>query len=149
MRFGTLRFLHPSTVTAMALAPDEQTIVTLDSTALITWDAATGKELWQQPWRSFGGHIMGPAYGQQFVAFGRDSSTFYTTSDSNKIHVWGTRNGSHEVILLETNLLAGLFAGRSRPGFTSMDLARIVGIQHGVTARDEGLSLTTDHGGGR
>lgn len=122
MRFGTLRFLHPSTVAEMGLSPDEQTVVTLDGSVLISWDAATGQELWRQEWRSLGGHIIGPAYGQRYLDFGTDSSRFYTTGKSNKIHVWGSRDGSHDVISLETNLLAGLFAGGSNSSFASLDV---------------------------
>lgn len=138
LRLGTARFRHPSSVTEMALSPDEQTMITLGSGILAAWDLETGKQLWQRNWRNHGGHIIGSAYGQRFIAFGADSSSFYTTSNSNRVLVWDARKGTMDSLpfdLLEPQAIAR--PGHSS-GFTSIDVKQdgsqfLVGTAGGIT----------------
>ncbi len=101
LHFGTARFQHPGNSIAMAVAPDEKTIVTLGSSRLIAWDMATGEQLWEADWTSVGGHITGTAYGQRFIDFAGNSEAFYTSGKSNTVLKWGARNGTSERIELD------------------------------------------------
>lgn len=150
MRFGTLRFLHPSTVAEMVLSPDEQTIVTLNHSALIAWDTTTGQELWRKVWSAFGGHIIGPTYGQRYAAFSSDSSHFYTTSSSGKVLIWDARMGTLDEIPLEIDLgglLVQLVQRRVPSSFESIDVNQaatrfLAGTSSGIMLFDrEGKQL--------
>ena len=51
LRFGTNRF-NPSSITSLALAPDNKSVVTSAGGRIIGWGALTGKELWNRQVRS-------------------------------------------------------------------------------------------------
>ncbi|MCR9297171.1 MAG: WD40 repeat domain-containing protein, partial [bacterium] len=124
MRFGTERFQHPSSVIAMELSPDEATLITLNSEAIIAWDTVTGAELWRRDWRDYGQHIIGPAYGQRFLTFAGNSSQFFTPGTNNQVHAWSTRSGQVESIQLTDQAgILQLFGAPRIASFTSVDLS--------------------------
>lgn len=69
LRFGTKRFQHPSSPAQILLSKDETSVVLLSSDRIISWDAATGKELWRKnPALQDGGVRIGAA---GYTAFSR------------------------------------------------------------------------------
>ncbi len=101
MRLGTDRFRHPSGAIEMAIAPDGRSLVTINSEDISGWDTASGRVLWSVGCREVLGYIPGAGYGQQFIAFANDSSTFYTPGANSVVLAWNTRNGSRESIALD------------------------------------------------
>ena len=97
LRLGTLRFRPPSTVTDLALSPDEATVVSVGA-EIIAWDAATGKETWRALASDHGIEIPAAAYGQRSLAFSADNARFYTPGQGDDVIAWGTSTGRPEVL---------------------------------------------------
>jgi WD40 repeat protein len=92
-----LRFRPPSSVTELALSPDEKTVITVGR-ELIAWDATTGKELWRANPLEAGLDLKIAAYGVRAVAFAPDSARFYTPGRPNEVVIWNTSRGTREVL---------------------------------------------------
>jgi WD40 repeat protein len=101
LRLGTSRFRPPSSVSELALSPDQKTIVTVGR-ELISWDAVTGKELWRASPREIGFDLQNSAYGVRAVAFAPDSARFYTPGKSNHVVIWNTSSGIPEVLTVKS-----------------------------------------------
>ncbi len=101
LRFGTLRFRPPSSVSELALSPDEKTIVTAGR-ELIAWDAATGKELWRANPRDTGSDMQNAAYGVRALAFAADGTRFYTPGKPDEVVIWDTSTGARKVLTVKT-----------------------------------------------
>jgi WD40 repeat protein len=101
LRLGTWRFRAPSTVSDMALSPDEKTVVTVGK-QLIAWNAITGEQRWQADSDDFGLDQMSAAYGSRSLAFCSDGAQFFTPGRKNEVVVWNTLTGHHKVLPIES-----------------------------------------------
>ncbi len=137
MRLGTLRFLHPSGAIEMAVAPDEKTVITLDSSLIIAWDLTSGKELWRNPWTEVGGHIVGPAYCQRYIAFCQSSSHFYTTSNTNMVNLWNTQEKRRAAVILESSDLGFPSTNWKSIDVTSDGTRFMLGSEYGLALFDD------------
>ena len=97
LRLGTLRFHAPSTVTELALSPDEKFVVTVGR-QVIVWEAATGKELWRDDPGKYGFEPPAAAYGVRSLAFAADGAQFFTPGKPNQVLVWNTSTGGSRVL---------------------------------------------------
>jgi WD40 repeat protein len=97
LRLGTLRFHAPSTVSELALSPDEKFVVTVGR-QVIVWEDATGKELWRDNPGQYGFEPSAAAYGARSLAFAADSSQFFTPGKLNQVLVWNTSTGGSKVL---------------------------------------------------
>jgi WD40 repeat protein len=100
LRLGTLRFHAPSTVIELALAPNEETVVTVGD-EVIVWDAATGKERLRVSPTQFGFHRPGTSYGIRAATYSADSKRIYTTGRQNEVIVWDLASGHPDVLRIE------------------------------------------------
>ncbi len=103
-RFGTQRLLHPSSVIAIALAPNEQTLVSLSQEELIGWDTQTGKELWRGGRSGDEVQLNAASYGVNPMVFSSSSDYFYTVRTSSSVVRRDTRTGEKIVVELPNSL---------------------------------------------
>jgi WD40 repeat protein len=106
LRLGSLRFRHPGTVYELALSPDERTIVSMGD-KIIAWDAATGRQLWNDSLRRAGVEINGVGYGMRLLTFSPDGR-IYTPMGPGSIVARDSATGkfnASDVIRLEGALL--------------------------------------------
>lgn len=121
LRLGTLRFQHPSSVRDIALAPNDEVIITIGGRFLIAWDTTTGQELWRTDPNNFGVVRSGAAYGVRSVVFDPDGESFYVPG-AGKINRWNTRTGTLESISITRSFEFGrMLAGPARAA--SIDVA--------------------------
>lgn len=97
LRLGTSRFRHPGSATALALAPDEKTVLTLGYEGLFAWDTATGKDRWSTRGhrdldRDLNGHV-----GETPLVILPDSRQAVMPVDGPAFHVWDLSTGKSEL----------------------------------------------------
>ncbi|HKB01362.1 MAG TPA: sigma-70 family RNA polymerase sigma factor, partial [Gemmataceae bacterium] len=95
LRLGTTRFRHPGSATALALSPDEKTILTLGWEGLYVWDTATGKERWHVPGREVHTDLNDPI-GRVPLALHPDGKRAISACDMQVFQVWDTATGKVE-----------------------------------------------------
>jgi WD40 repeat protein len=100
LRLGSVRFHPTSSVSDLAVSPDGKVVVSVGN-QLMAWDAETGKQLWSADTGGLGLKFRSTGYGGGQVAFSSDSSQFYTPSGQNKVFVWNTKAGDHEVLTID------------------------------------------------
>lgn len=124
LRLGTLRFRPPDSVSAVALSPDEKTVVTVGG-HLIVWDNATGRELWRVEPGETGFHLTAAAYGRRPLAFEPEGAWFYTPGEANEVNRWNLTTGERRtLILMPANPIPPEHGSRGTGhGFQSIDVA--------------------------
>jgi WD40 repeat protein len=95
LRLGTTRFRHPGSAHALALSPDEKTVLTLGWEGLYAWDTATGKELWHADGQQVA-RDMNPAVGESRLAFLPDGRRAVTPGDGHTFKLWDVATGKAE-----------------------------------------------------
>jgi RNA polymerase sigma factor (sigma-70 family) len=116
MRLGTTRFRHPGTALALALSPDEKTILTHGSEGLFAWDTASGKELWRVAGRDFF-QTLTFSVGEHHLVILPDGRRAVTPTDAGFV-VWDLGTGKPEVRTV------GAAGPRRREGFRAVDVAK-------------------------
>ncbi len=103
-RYGTLRFQHPGAVVAIALAPDEKTLVSLGMDEVIAWETATGKELWRGGRNRDEAPLDADSYGVRPIVFSGNSEYVYLVRTANSVVRRETRTGQKSIIDLHSSL---------------------------------------------
>lgn len=103
LRFGTNRFQHPSSPAQILLSKDEKSVVLLETDRLITWDAATGKELWRKnlALQDGGVRIGAAGYGVQPLGIIPETGEFVTGAGPGQIAFWNPATGEFQKILVD------------------------------------------------
>jgi RNA polymerase sigma factor (sigma-70 family) len=134
LRLGTTRFRHPGSATALAMSPDEKTVLTLGWEGLYAWDTATGKEHWRAAGRDL--HTdLNVSIGQTPIVILPDGKRAVAVTNSPALQVWDLATGKVT--------LTRIPEGSLRPGefFDSLDVSPdgktlALGGSHGVALCD-------------
>jgi RNA polymerase sigma factor (sigma-70 family) len=125
LRLGTRRFRHPGTALALALSPDEKTVLTIGSEGLFAWDGATGKEHWSVRGRDHFETLTFSVGESQLIVL--PGSQRAVTATATGFVLWDLATGKSEI---RTAGPAGPAAPaglgrRRRDGFRAVDVAKV------------------------